>query len=67
MVNCLHRLRHDTVIRSNHQDCNIGNLSSAGTHGSERLMAGRIQEGDRTIVNHNPICTNVLGNTARLG
>ena len=40
-------LRHDAVVGGDDDDGDIGDLGAAGTHLGERLMAGRVEEGDR--------------------
>ena len=67
MVDRLNGLRHDAVVSCNNQDGNIGDVRSTGTHGGERLMSRSIQEGNQLAVDVDLICTDVLGNAARLG
>ncbi len=43
-------LRHNRVIGGNHEDDDVGNLRTAGAHGRERLVARRVEEGDRLAV-----------------
>ena len=50
MVQGLNGLRLDAVIRSHHQDGNIGHLGSARTHRREGLMSGCIDECDSAII-----------------
>src|SRR5581483_92314 len=40
------RLRHHTVVGGNDQHGDVRNLGAAGAHGGERLVAGRVEEGD---------------------
>ena len=59
--NCL---GHHTIICSNRQNNNIGNLSTSRTHFSKRSMAWCIQEGNFTSTCIYLISTNVLCNTS---
>ena len=43
----LDRLRHDLVVGRDDQDDDVGDLGAAGAHGGERLVARRVEEGDR--------------------
>src|SRR5437667_7006847 len=72
MVDGLQRLRHHTVIRSDHQHNDVRGLRATGTHASECLVAGRIQEHDlapvsrRLIVQYRHfVCADMLRNSAR--
>ena len=47
MVDGFNRLRHDAVLGRDHEDRDIGDLGTTGTHGREGLMTGGIDEGDR--------------------
>ena len=67
MVDRLNGLRHDTVVSCYNQDSDVGDVCAASTHRGECLMSWGIQEGDRLVIDHNLICTDVLGNTAGLG
>ena len=67
VVDRFYRLRHDTVICRYDEDRDIRHLSTAGTHGSERLMTRGIEEGDVAVVDVDAIRADVLGDTARLG
>ena len=58
-------LRHHPVIRGNHQNNNVRRLGATGAHGGERLMARRIQEGDRTARRIDMVSANMLGNATR--
>ena len=46
VVDGLHRLRHDAVVRRNDENDDIGDGRAARTHGGERRVAGGIDEGD---------------------
>ena len=65
MINGFDSLRHDAVIRCNHQHDNIGCLGATGAHGGEGRVARRIQEGDHAARGGHVISADVLGNTAR--
>ena len=59
--------RHHGVVGCDDDDGDIGNLSTAGTHGSERLMTRGIKEGDATTIRElNIVGSNVLGDTTSL-
>ncbi len=64
MMDCLNRLRHDTIIRSNDQNRDICCHGTAGTHCRKSLMAGRIQKGNHSSVHIHLIGTNMLRNAA---
>ena len=64
MVDCLDGLRHDAVIRCDNQNRNIGDLCAAGTHGRKCRMARGVEEGDRTAVDLDAVCTDVLRDAA---
>ena len=66
MVDGLDGLGHDAIIGSNHQNCNIGHVGAAGTHGGECLVTRGIQEGDEAIVDLDLIGTDGLRDAAGL-
>ena len=66
MVDSLNSLRHYSVIGRNNKYGDIRRIGTPHTHGSEGLMSGSIKEGYLLISNLNNICTDVLGDTARL-
>ena len=66
MVDGLDGLGHDAVVGSNHQNCNIGHVGTAGAHGGECLVARGIQEGDEAVVDLDLICTDGLRDAAGL-
>ena len=66
MLNRFFGLWHDSVIRRNDQNHNIGRLCTASTHGGKRRVARCIEEGDHPHISLHVVSTNVLGNTARL-
>ncbi len=49
MVERLNRLRHDAVICCDHEDRDVGDLRTTGTHGGERLVTGGVDEGDGAV------------------
>ena len=49
VVERLNGLRHDAVVRCDHEDRDVGHLCTTGTHGGERLVARGVDEGDRAI------------------
>ena len=66
VVDGLDGLGHDAVVGSHHQNCDIGHVGAAGTHGGECLMARGIQEGDQAVVDLDLIGTDGLGDAAGL-
>ena len=67
VVDGLNGLGHDGVVRRHDQDGDIGGLGAAGTHGSEGLVTGGIQEGDLTLLVHlDGVGADVLGDAAGL-
>ena len=67
MSNGLLGLRHDAVVGGNDDDGDVGNLSTTGTHGGERLVTRSIQEGDMaSVLQCHVVCTDVLGNATCL-
>ena len=67
MVDSLDRLRHHGVVSSDHNDTQVGNLGTAGTHSSKCFVTRRIQEGDLTTVGQTHfVSTDVLRDTTGL-
>ena len=66
VVDGLDGLGHDAVVGGYHQDRDIRHLGASGTHSGERLMAGRIQEGNFPVADINPVGADMLGNAAGL-
>ena len=66
VVDGFYGLRHDAVVGGDHQNGDVGRLCAACTHGGERLMTGRIQEGDILTADIHAICADRLCDTARL-
>ena len=61
MRNRLNGLRHDLVVGGDHDDHDVGDLRTAGTHGGERLVTGGIEERDGALAGHlHVIGTDVL-------
>ena len=59
--------RHYRVVGSDDDDGDISNLSTAGTHGGERLVTWGVEEGDASSVAQlHVVCTDVLGDTTSL-
>ena len=72
MVDGLNRLGHDAVIGCDHEDRDVGDLSTTGTHGRKGLVAGGIDEGDRAggavlSLDRDLVGADVLGDAAVLG
>ena len=49
VVQRLDRLRHDAVVRCDHEDRDVRRLRTAGSHRRERFVARGVQERDRTL------------------
>ncbi len=61
----LGRLRHDTVVRSDHQYGNVRDFGAAGAHRRERFVARRVEEREALAVDDNRRSADVLRNPAR--
>jgi hypothetical protein len=60
-------LWHHTVVRRDHDDRDVGDLRTAGTHGGERFVTRCIEEGDAlAALQLHAVCTDVLGDTTGL-
>ena len=46
MVDGLNGLGHHTIVGGDHEDRDVSELGTTGTHGGERLVARGIEEGD---------------------
>jgi len=57
----------NAVVSGDDNDGDVGDLSAAGTHLGERLMAGRIEEGDRLAAVVDAPGADDLGDAARFG
>ena len=66
MRNALDCLRHHTVVGSNHQHHDVGDIGSAGPHFAKCRVTGSINERDQPVVTENLIRSDVLGDPARL-
>ena len=60
-------LRHDAVVGGDDDDGDVGDVGPAGPHLGERLVAGRVEEGDRLAVLLDPPGADHLGDAAGLG
>ena len=49
VVERFNRLRHDAIVCGNHENRDVGDLSTTSTHGGERLVTGGVNEGNRTV------------------
>ena len=72
VVDGLNRLGHDAVIGCDHEDRDVGDLGTTGTHGCEGLVTGGVDEGDRAggavlSLDRDLVGTDVLGDAAVLG
>ncbi len=61
------RLRHDAVVRGDDEYRDVRRLRAAGAHGGERLVAGRVEEGDPAAVELDLVGADVLRDAAGLG
>ena len=67
VVDGLLRLRHHLVVGRDDEDDEVRNLGTAGTHGGERLVTRRVEEGDRaTVFGLDGVGADVLRDAARL-
>src|SRR5680860_221155 len=66
VVDRLHGLRLDAVVRGDHEDGHVRHARTTGAHLRERLVAGGVDEGDRPPVLGDLVGTDVLGDAARL-
>ena len=66
VVDRLNGLRHNTVVCSNNQDDNIGDLCTTSTHCGKGLVTWGIDEGNLTAVNGDLRSTDCLSNAASL-
>ena len=65
MVDRLHGLRHDPIVRGHDQDHHVGDLGPARAHRRKRLVTRRVQEHDVPLGRADPIGADVLGDAAR--
>src|SRR5699024_7933104 len=70
VVERLDRLGHHAVVRGDHQDRDVGDVRTAGTHGGERLVTRGVDEGQRTllllVLDLHLVGADVLGDAAGL-
>ena len=66
VVDRLHGLGHNSVVRGHHDHSDICGLSASHTHGGKGLMSGSVQEGDLFSIDLHHIGTNVLGDSSCL-
>ena len=66
VLNGFDGLRHDAVVGRDHQHHHVGGLGAARTHGGERRVAGRVEEGDHALRRFDVIRADVLRDAARL-
>ena len=66
VVERLERLGHDAVVGRHDEHDDVGGLGATGPHGGERLVARRVDEGDRLAVLHHLVGTDVLGDATGL-
>ena len=66
MTNSFFGLRHNIIIRSNYNNCNIRYLSSTSTHRRKGFVTRSIQECYFLfILKYYRICSDMLSNTSR--
>ena len=61
------RLRHDAVVRRDDEDGDVRHLRTAGSHRSEGLVAGSVEERDLATVDLDLVRADVLRDAACLG
>src|SRR4051812_43183986 len=66
VVDRLARLRHHAVVGRDDDHRDVGDLGAAGAHGGERLVARRVEEGDRVVVVVDLVGADVLRDAACL-
>ena len=66
VVDRLVGLRLDAVVGGDDDHGDVGHLGAAGAHGGERLVARRVEEGDRLAVVVHLVGADVLGDAAGL-
>ena len=65
VIDRLHRLRHDAVVRRHHQHHDVGDLSAAGAHRRERRVAGRVDKGDLLALRRHRVGADALSDASR--
>ena len=70
VVERLDGLRHHAVVGRDHQDHDVGDLGTTGTHGGERLVTRGVDEGDlallAVVLGRDLVGADVLGDAAGL-
>ena len=66
MVDGLDGLRHDAVVRSDHQDRDVRDLGAPRAQSRERLVTGRVEEGEAAPAVVHLVRADVLRDAARL-
>ena len=66
VIDSFDSLGHNTVIGGNHQNNNISNLGTTGTHHGKCFVTRCIQEGNASLVCFYHVGTDVLGNSTEL-
>ena len=66
VVDRLQCLRHDAIVRRDHDHGDVRDLGTAGTHGGERLVARGVEEDDAAVVRDDFARADVLGDAAAL-
>ena len=61
------RLRHDAVVRRDDEHGDVRHLRAAGSHGGERLVAGRVEERDAPSADLGLVRADVLRDPSGLG
>ena len=61
VLNRFNRLRHHSVISSNHKNHDIGHFRTACTHRGKCRVSGRINKGDLTVFSRHAVGTDMLG------
>ena len=62
----LHGLGHDPIVRRHHQDDDVGDLGAAGPHGGEGSVARGVKEGHHAARRLHVISADMLGDAAGL-
>ena len=60
MVDCFDCLRHDTVVCSNDENRDIGDVCTSRTHCRESFVTGGVKERDIMVGSVDAVCTDVL-------